>query len=78
MDRTRGRRTGNPLVGRAAVEAPLLSPVPALVPMGAGSACPRGREGLTGAPAGLWVLVPLVLLTLVERRFSVGRAKLCA
>jgi len=26
-----------------------------------GSALPRGREGLTGAPAGLWVLVPLVL-----------------
>jgi len=64
MDRTRGRPTGNPLAGRAAVEAPLLSPVPALVPMGAGSACPRGRGGLTGAPAGLWVLVPRAVLML--------------
>jgi len=81
MDITRGRRTGNPLVGRAAVEAPLLSPVLSLVPVSAGSACPRARGGLTEAPAALWVLLPLVLwvlLTLVERRFSVGRAKLCA
>jgi len=36
MDRTRGRPIGNPLAGRAAVGAPLLSPVPALVPVSAG------------------------------------------
>jgi len=40
--------------------------VPALVPVRAGSACPRGRDGLTGAPAGLWVLlVPLVAWVLL-------------
>jgi len=65
MDRTRVRPTGNPLAGRAAVGAPLLSPVPALVPVSAESAWPRGRGGLTGASAGLWVLVPLVLWMLI-------------
>jgi len=43
MDRTRGRPTGNPVAGRAAVGAPpspvpALVPEPALVPMSAGSA----------------------------------------
>jgi len=37
MDRTRGRPTGNPVAGRAAVGAPLLSSMPALVPVSAGA-----------------------------------------
>jgi len=36
MDRTRGRRTGNPLAGGASVGAPLLSPVTAMVPCESG------------------------------------------
>jgi len=37
-DKTRHRPTGNPLAGRAAVGEPLLSSVPALVPVSAGIA----------------------------------------
>jgi len=35
--------------------------VPALVPVSLGVPDPQGVGGLTRAPAGLWVLVPLVL-----------------
>jgi len=56
MDRTRERRAGNPLVGRAAIEAPLLSPVLALVPMVLVVPDPEGVRVLQGHPlvCGCW------------------------